>query len=121
MIACLALACGCSSAASASHAEGVFFEAPAELLRPATRPSTIATLQKLGVTALRIELNWHTVAPAANSTKRPSFNATDPAAYDWGQYDPLIEEAHRLHWKILLTVTAPCRCGRPQTLGCVRW
>lgn len=107
LIVCLALAGGLSSAASASHAQTVFFEAPSQLLNPESRPSTILTLQKLGVRALRVELNWHTVAPSPNAIRRPSFNATDPAAYNWGQYDPLIEEAHRLHWKVLLTVTSP--------------
>jgi len=107
LIACTALACGFSSRAFASHEQGVFFEAPAQLLNPVTRPGTIATLQRLGVTALRVELNWHAVAPAANSPSRPAFDATNPAAYAWGQYDSLIEAAHRLGWKVLLTVTSP--------------
>jgi hypothetical protein len=93
--------------AGASHGQATFFEAPAELLNPATRPRAIAKLQRLGVSALRIELNWHTVAPSANSRRRPSFDATDPAAYAWGQYDPLIEQARGLGWKVLLTVTSP--------------
>jgi hypothetical protein len=107
LVACTALACGYASAASASHREGVFFEAPSQLLNPVTRPSTIATLQHIGVDALRIELVWHTVAPSPNSTRRPAFEATDPAGYNWGEYDPLIEEAHRLGWRVLLTVTSP--------------
>lgn len=32
----------------ASHGETVFFEAPAELLRPSTRPHALAQLQALG-------------------------------------------------------------------------
>jgi hypothetical protein len=107
LLACAALASVAAASASASHTQEVFFEAPSQLLEPATRPVAIATLQRLGVSALRIELNWHTVAPSPNSTRRPAFDATDPAAYNWGQYDPLIEEAHRLGWKILLTVTSP--------------
>ena len=85
----------------------MFFEAPRQLLEPSTRPTAIATLQHLGVSALRIELNWHTVAPAPDSKRRPAFDATDPGAYNWGQYDPLIEEAHSLGWRVLLTVTSP--------------
>ena len=112
IVSCAALASSAlagmtASAASASHGQLTFFEAPAELLSPVTRPSTIAVLQRLGVKALRVELNWHTVAPAANSTRRPSFDATDPASYSWGNYDPLIEEAHSLGWTVLLTVTSP--------------
>ena len=100
-------ACALAPAASASSSQATFFESPALLLNPATRPGTMATLQRLGVRALRVELSWHNVAPAANSIRRPSFDATDPASYHWSEYDPLIEEAHARGWKILLTVTSP--------------
>jgi hypothetical protein len=96
-----------AAGALASHGQTTFFEAPALLLNPRTRPLTIATLKKLGVTALRVELSWHAVTPGAGRTHRPAFDATNPLSYDWALYDPLIEEAHRLGWKVLLTVTAP--------------
>lgn len=104
----LALSCGALAApALASHSETTFFESPKLLLNPATRPATMATLQRLGIHALRVELSWRTVAPGANSIRRPSFQATDPASYNWSEYDPLIEEAHARGWKVLLTVTSP--------------
>jgi hypothetical protein len=103
-----ALMCGgASPSALASGTEVTYFEAPALLLAPATRPATLATLRRLGVSALRVELSWHAVAPRANARRKPSFDPTDPAAYHWGQYDALIEAAHALGWKILLTVTSP--------------
>src|SRR5437764_751800 len=77
----------------ASRGEVTYFEAPALLLDPSTRPTTLATLQRLGVRALRVELRWHDVAPGANSRRKPSFDPSDPAAYHWGQYDALIEAA----------------------------
>src|SRR6185437_12383237 len=95
------------SPAQASHSQQTFFEAPSLLLNPRTRQPTLSTLRRLGVTSLRIELSWLAVAPRANSTHRPSFDATDPAAYNWSLYDPLIEEAHQLGWQVLLTVTSP--------------
>ncbi|HEX9481523.1 MAG TPA: hypothetical protein VF927_05440 [Solirubrobacteraceae bacterium] len=98
---------GLAAVASASSSQATFFESPALLLNPSTRVSTIATLQRLGVRALRVELSWRSVAPAANSTRKPSFDATDPASYDWSRYDPLIEEAQARGWRILLTVTSP--------------
>jgi hypothetical protein len=110
---CCALVCSLvlagvpAAGALASHSQSVFFEAPGLLLNPATRQSTVAVLQRLGVNALRVELSWHTVAPQPNSSRRPVFDATDPAAYKWGYYDPLIEEGHRLGWKVLLTVASP--------------
>ncbi len=93
--------------AGASQSQTTFFESPALLLNPRTRPATLTTLQRLGVHSLRVELSWHAVAPGANSTHRPAFDATNPAAYNWSLYDPLIEEAQRRGWQVLLTVTSP--------------
>jgi hypothetical protein len=95
------------SVADASRSQQTFFEAPGLLLSPRTRPATLSTLKRLGVTSLRVELSWHAVAPRAGSTHRPSFDATDPASYNWSEYDPLIEAAHQLGWQVLLTVTSP--------------
>ncbi|HTA15210.1 MAG TPA: hypothetical protein VK781_10190 [Solirubrobacteraceae bacterium] len=95
--------------AEASHTQTTFFEAPRDLVEvtPAARSKALAQLQSLGVKALRVELNWHAVAPAASSTRRPVFDATNPASYNWGGYDGLLAEAQRLHWQVLLTVTSP--------------
>ena len=47
------------------------------------------------------------MAPGPVSAAKPSFNAKDPASYAWGAYDAVLAEAQRLHWSVLLTVTAP--------------
>ena len=44
---------------------------------------------------------------ASHSARKPSFDATNPAGYNWGDYDALLAEAQRLKWQVLLTVTAP--------------
>ena len=93
--------------ALASRGQVNYFEGGNLLLSPKQRPKAIAQMQHLGVKAVRIELYWHDVAPRANSASRPSFVATDPANYAWGEYDVLLNEAHKLGWRILLTVTAP--------------
>jgi hypothetical protein len=95
--------------ATASHTQAMFFEAPRDLVEvtPAARAKALAQLQALGVKALRVELYWHSVAPAPNSTRRPNFDATNPASYSWDGYDAVIVEAARLHWPVLLTVTSP--------------
>jgi hypothetical protein len=87
----------------------MFFEAPRDLVgvAPAVRTRALAQLRSLGVRALRVELEWANVAPRSKSAKRPSFDATNPASYSWGPYDPLLAEARRLHWQVLLTVTSP--------------
>jgi len=72
-----------------------------------TRPHALEQLKRLGVKALRVELNWETVAPDATSATAPKFEATNPASYAWGQYAILLSEAKTLGWPVLLTVTSP--------------
>ena len=93
--------------ALASHSEATYFEGSSDLLEPSTRPHALAQLQALGVHALRVELQWANVAPGPDNATRPTFDATNPASYAWGQYDVLLAEAQRLHWPVLLTLTAP--------------
>lgn len=97
-------------AALASHSQIDFFEAPQQLLNPELRPAAITDLQSLGVHAVRIQLIWDEVAPAPRSKRKPKVDLTNPANYDWGEYQPLIAEMQTLGWKVLLTVTgyAPC-------------
>jgi hypothetical protein len=108
-LASLALASGAIGAgqAQASTNQKLYFEGSTDLLEPSTRPAALVALQTLGVKALRVELNWYSVAPAPTSATKPSFEATNPGNYNWGQYDALLAEAKRLGWQVLLTVTAP--------------
>ena len=108
LAACVLLACSAgASSAFASHNQTTYFEAAELLLNPSTRAHVISQLQHLGVRALRIELYWHEVAPNANGAAKPSFEAANPASYDWGQYPAVLAEAKRLGWPVLLTITAP--------------
>ncbi|HTZ87364.1 MAG TPA: hypothetical protein VMB05_11920 [Solirubrobacteraceae bacterium] len=91
----------------ASHSQANYFEGSTLLLSSKTRPKAIAQMQALGVKAIRVELSWFQVAPGPISTTKPTFEASNPVSYPWGEYDALIGEAQRLHWKVLLTVTSP--------------
>jgi hypothetical protein len=93
--------------ALASHTQTTYFEGSAELLSPLTRPHAIEQLQHLGVHALRIEIPWANVTQGPENAAEPSFEAANPASYNWGEYGALIAEANRLRWPVLLTVTAP--------------
>jgi len=93
--------------AGASHGQAVYFEASTSLLNPSTRAKAFEQMRHLGVRALRVELYWGRVAPAPTSATRPSFQATNPGSYDWSLYDPIVAEARKLGWQILLTVTSP--------------
>jgi hypothetical protein len=105
---CLVAALGATAApAHASATQTTFFEAPTDLLNAARRPAALAQMQSMGVHALRVVLYWRDVAPSPNAKARPSFDATNPASYNWGQYDALISSAQALGWQVLLTVTGP--------------
>lgn len=98
------------SVAQASTNQDVYFEAPRDLTARGGTPATDATrdaafkdLQSLGVKALRINLRWYDVAPSPESPTKPSFDATDPAAYDWGGYGATVDRAKQLGWKLIIS------------------
>ncbi len=107
LLACSALGAVAAGQAAASRGETVYFEDSSQLLNAKTRPKALASMQHLGVRALRVELYWREVAPEATSATKPVFDATNPASYHWGEYLPLMAEAQHLGLKVLLTVTSP--------------
>ncbi len=98
------------SAAQASSNQDVFFEAPRDLTSgsstDATRAAAFTDLKGLGVKALRVNLRWYDVAPSPESSTKPSFEATDPAAYNWAGYGATIDQAKALGWKIIISPSA---------------
>ena len=106
-VALLGSAIAGTGTAAASKTQTTFFEAPNELLNAATRPHAILQLKELGVNAIRVELGWAFVTPGAAAKTRPQFEGKSPSSYDWGQWEALVDEAHKLGWKVLLTVGGP--------------
>jgi hypothetical protein len=67
------------------------------------REQTLRDLRRLGADTLRLGVKWSEVAPAARSTRRPAFDATDPAGYPgFGPYDDLVRRAQDLGFRVLL-------------------
>ena len=70
--------------------------------------TTIPQMRALGATTIRIFLPWTAIAPSIASTKKPSFNDSDPSAYpeaNWSSYDAAIRQAAADHMTVDLTVT----------------
>ncbi|MDQ3850363.1 MAG: hypothetical protein M3296_07100 [Actinomycetota bacterium] len=100
--------CGLTAGpASAGPGQTLTFEAPRDLLNPATRPGALAELQTMGVHSLRVILTWSAVAPSPGASQRPSFEPTDPNTYRWGEYDALMAAARQRGWPVVLTISGP--------------
>jgi len=93
--------------AAASHSQSLTFEAPRDLMTAATRDAALDEIGSFGVHSLRVILTWKSVAPDADSAQRPNFEPTDPDAYDWGQYEPLMAAIKARGWSVLMTISGP--------------
>ncbi|MFZ1993564.1 MAG: hypothetical protein WAU75_05595 [Solirubrobacteraceae bacterium] len=74
---------------------------------------TLQTLEKLGVTRVRVFLTWNEIAPDPTATREPAgFDASNPAAYpsaNWVQYDTIIKavESHHVGLDVVLGPPPP--------------
>ncbi|HET8979696.1 MAG TPA: hypothetical protein VFN87_16155 [Solirubrobacteraceae bacterium] len=69
---------------------------------------TLAQFRALGANTVRVLVEWNTVAPDPNATKKPSFNATDSGAYPaagWAPYDQIVRTAQQDGLTVDFTVT----------------
>jgi hypothetical protein len=100
-----------AQAAAASSKQVTFFEAPRDLTAAGTtQASQTAALDEigaLGVHALRVNLHWYDVAPAADQSTKPNFDASDPNAYSWGAYAQVIDDAKKRGWTVLISPSSP--------------
>ncbi|HEV2774784.1 MAG TPA: hypothetical protein VGV90_04265, partial [Solirubrobacteraceae bacterium] len=93
--------------AGASRTQSMTFEAPRDLMSPALRDGALEEINSFGVRSLRVIVTWQSVAPGADSAQRPNFEPTDPGAYDWGEYEPLIAAIKARGWSVLMTISGP--------------
>jgi len=93
--------------APASHRQTMSFEAPRDFLDPAARDTAFDDVASFGVHSIRLVMYWRDVAPDAKSRVKPKFDATDPAAYDWSRYEPVLDAAKARGWSVLLTLSGP--------------
>src|SRR3954462_8242518 len=60
------------------------------------RDARLDELKTLGVNIVKVRVNWRSIAPAGDSSSKPSFNAADPGAYPdggWAPYDAIVRGA----------------------------
>lgn len=93
--------------AAGSRTQSMTFEAPRDLMNPELRPAALEEINSFGVRSVRVIVTWQSVAPGANSAQRPNFEPTDPDAYDWGQYEPLMAQIKARGWSVLMTISGP--------------
>jgi hypothetical protein len=96
-----------AGSAMASHGQVTSFEAPRDFLDPSMRDTAFNDVASFGVHSIRLVMYWRDVAPAAKSRVKPNVDATDPSAYDWSRYQPVLDEAKARGWSVLLTLSGP--------------
>jgi hypothetical protein len=80
--------------AAASHSQIAMIQDDGQL--QANPSVTLARMQALGATTVRVEVSWNAIAPNPTSTKKPNFDARNPAAYaasKWASYDAIVRAA----------------------------
>src|SRR5947209_3137334 len=91
--------------ALASHSQVSVFEEDSVASAPA---QVMQELRHLGSTEIRVVVHWSDLAPSPSSSRRPRFNAADPAAYPaskWARVDNAVRQAQAKGVKVMLTVT----------------
>jgi len=71
---------------------------------------TLNQMHSLGVDVVKVSMVWQLVAPDASSTRKPRFDASNPAAYPqgaWDRWDTLVETAQKLGMSVYLLVIGP--------------
>jgi hypothetical protein len=96
-------------AAQASKSQESLFQDDAQLLLSGEtrRVKSLNELQSLGVDVIRVNVLWARYAPKPNAKRKPSFDAADPASYNFGELDSLVSGAQSRGMAILFTPTGP--------------
>ena len=111
LVAALALLASAAPAAASTGQETHFQDDEFLVFSsPAVTAQTLDTLKALGTDRVRVTVYWNIIAPEPNSRSRPSFNATDPAAYPsggWKRYDDLVRMAAARGIGVYFTFSPP--------------
>ncbi len=107
LVAGIALAALAPARASASSKQIAIIQDDG--LLTADPAGTLAEMQALGATTVRVNLDWDAIAPDIEATKRPAhFSASNPSAYSaakWTVYDTIVRAAKADGMTIDFTLT----------------
>ena len=99
VLATAVIAATCPTALAARSQRSIFQDDNQLVFQPrAGVVRALDELRYLGVDVIRVSVFWNIVAPAPDSSARPSFDAGDPAAYpalNWERYDQVVELAQQ--------------------------
>jgi hypothetical protein len=91
--AVMALSLGAPAVSGASSSQVTVIQDDGLLLRASAskRSETLDEFARLGVDVVKVQVYWNEIAPGGS--RKPSFDATDPANYSWGEYDAIVRGA----------------------------
>ncbi len=101
----LAVAAALPATASASRSQIAIIQDGSDLFNA---PAAMQEFRQLGANTVRVIVPWATIAPSPRSTRKPSFDATDPNAYaksNWVPYDNIVTAARAYGLTVDFTVT----------------
>jgi hypothetical protein len=111
LVAALTLTVGTRTAHASATQESTFMDDNHLIYNSSAGvASTLDTLKSLGVDRVKVSVFWVSIAPSASQTKKPDFDAADPAAYDpaaWAPYDRLVRMASERGLGVYFSVTSP--------------
>jgi len=106
----VALVCALPARALANHTQESILMDDNHLIydTPAHVEQTLQMLASLGVDRVKVSVVWGIIAPDTNSSHKPNFDATNPAAYPagaWSRYDLIVRVAKALGLKVYFQLT----------------
>ncbi len=93
------------AAATASSSQVAIIQDNIDLTNPS---GALAQFRALGANTVRVVVPWSLIAPDPRARTKPSFDATDPAAYpagNWAPYDAIVRQASQDGITVDLTAT----------------
>lgn len=83
-------------------------EAPIGFSNLGTQDEQLGVSKSIGVKAIRILLYWNSAAPAASSSRKPDFDASNPDdGYRWEEFDKAMSAFKKNGFSVMVTITGP--------------